>query len=142
MCGGSQPLYLPLRRKGFTPLSPPSAHRTLRVDGCRHSRTGRNKSHIGNQPNPGRAKHRRTNVVVHCGKSSSCKRGARCRTRSGRTQIPSSKAGILCIHCPHSMQITVPTLSKDSIRGIHGIPEIMTLLSRVFNHGGLRSTTQ
>ena len=40
------------------------------------------------------------------------------------------------------MQITVPTLSKDSIRGIHGIPEITTLLSRVFNYGGLRSTTQ
>ena len=25
---------------------------------------------------------------------------------------------ILCIHCPHSMQITVPTLSKDIIRNI------------------------
>ena len=40
------------------------------------------------------------------------------------------------------MQITVPTLSKDSIRGIHGISEITTLLSRVFYYGGLRSTTQ
>ena len=29
------------------------------------------------------------------------------------------------------MQITVPTLSKDSIRGLHGIPETTTLLSRV-----------
>ena len=40
------------------------------------------------------------------------------------------------------MKITVPTLPKDSIHGIYGIPEITTLLSRVFNHGGLRSTTQ
>ena len=40
------------------------------------------------------------------------------------------------------MQNTVPTLSKDSIRGIDGIPEITTLLSRVFDYGGLRSTTQ
>ena len=36
------------------------------------------------------------------------------------------------------MQVTVPTLSKDSIHGLHGIPETTTLLSRVFNHGGLR----
>ena len=33
MRGGSKPLYLPLGRKGITPLSPPPAHRTLRVDG-------------------------------------------------------------------------------------------------------------
>ena len=52
MRGGSKPIYLPLRRKGFTPLLPPSAHRTLRVDGRGHSRTGRNKGHFGNQPNP------------------------------------------------------------------------------------------
>ena len=52
-----------------------------------------------------------------------------------------SKAGILCIHCPHSMQITVPTLSKDSLRGIHGIPEAATLLSRVFDYSSLGSTT-
>ena len=53
MCGGFKPLYLPFRRKGVTSLSPPPTHRTLRVDGCRHSRTRRNKSHIGNQPGPG-----------------------------------------------------------------------------------------
>ena len=141
MCGGSKPLYLPLRRKGITPLSPPSAHRTLRVDGRCHSRIGRDKSHTGNQPNPGRAKHRRINAFVHCGNSSSCKRTARRRTRSGRTQIPSLKAGILCIHCPHSMQVTVPTLSKDSLCGIHGIPEAATLLSRVFNYSSLGSAT-
>ena len=141
MRGGSKPLYLPLRRKGITPLSPPSAHRTLRVDGHCHSRIVRNKSHTGNQPNPGRTIHRRTSSVVHCGNSSSCKRSARCRTRSGWTQIPPSKAGLLCVHCPHSLQITVPALSKDCVRGIHGIPEATTLLSRVFNNSSLGSTT-
>ena len=40
------------------------------------------------------------------------------------------------------MQIPIPTLSKNSIRGLHGIPEATTLLSRVFDYGGLRSTTQ
>ena len=48
MRGGSKPLYLPLGRKGFTPLSPPSAHRTLRVDG--HSRIGRNKGILATNP--------------------------------------------------------------------------------------------
>ena len=52
-----------------------------------------------------------------------------------------SKAGILCIHCPHSMQVTVPALSKDSVHGIYGIPEAAILLSRVFDNGSLRSTT-
>ena len=33
-------------------------------------------------------------------------------------------------------------LSKDSICGIHGIPEAVTLFSRVFEHGGVQSTTQ
>ena len=49
MRGGSKPLYLPRRRKGITPLPLPAAHRTLRVDGCRHDRTRGNKSHIGNK---------------------------------------------------------------------------------------------
>ena len=40
------------------------------------------------------------------------------------------------------MQIPIPTLSKNSIRGLHGIPEAVTLLSRVFDYSGLRSTTQ
>ena len=44
MHGGSKPLYLPLGRKGITPLSPPPAHRTLGVDVCRHGQTQRNKS--------------------------------------------------------------------------------------------------
>ena len=142
MRGGLKPLYLPIRRKGTPPLSPSSVHRTLRVDGRSHSRIGRNKSHSGHQPNLGRAKCRRTNAVIYSGNSPSCKRSARRRTRYRRTQIPTSKAGLLCVHCPHSTQITVPTLSKDSIRGIYGMPEITTLLSRVFNYGGLRSTTQ
>ena len=142
MRGRLKPLYLPIRRKGTTSLSPSSTHRTLRVDRCGHGRIGRNKSHFGHQPNLGRAKCRRTNAVIYSGNTPSCKRSARRRTRDGRTQVPASKAGILCIHCPHSMQVTVPTLSKDSIRGLHGIPEATTLLSRVFNYGGLRSTTQ
>src|SRR3954467_2204963 len=141
MCGGSKPLYLTLGRKGTTPLPPPSTHRTLRVDGCSHGRTRRNKSHIGNKPSPGRAKHWRTNAIVHCRNTSGRKRSARRRTRNGWTQIPPSKVGLLCVHCPHSVQITVPVLSKNCVRGIHGIPEAATLLSRVFNNSSLRSTT-
>ena len=141
MRGGSKPLYLPLGRKGPTPLPPPSAHRTLRVDGCSHSWTRRNKSHLGKKPSPGRAKHWRTNATIHCGNSSSSKHSTRHRARSGRTQITPSKAGLLCVHCPYSMQITVPALSKDSVRGIYGIPEAVTLLSRVFDNGSLGSTT-
>ena len=142
MRGGYKPLYLPVGRKGATSLSPPLAHRTLRVDGCRHGQTRRNKSHIGNKPRPGRAKHRRTNAIVHCSNPSSCQRSTRHRAGNGRTQIPPSKAGLLCVHCPHPMQITVPTLSKDCICGIHGILEATTLLSRVFNHSSIGSTTQ
>ena len=142
MCGGSKPLYLPLRRKGITPLSPPTAHRPLRVDGGRHGRTRRNKSHIGNKSGPGRTQLGRTNVIIHRGNTSGCKRGARRRTRNRRTQIPSSKTSVLCIHCLNSMQVPVSTLSKDSIRVVHGIPEAVTLLSRVFDNSGLQSTSQ
>ena len=39
------------------------------------------------------------------------------------------------------MQIPVPPLSKDSIRGLHGIPKATTLLPGVFDHVGLRSAT-
>ena len=35
------------------------------------------------------------------------------------------------------MQVPVPALSKDSIRGVYGILEAATLLSRVFHNGGL-----
>ena len=70
--------------EGISPLSPPSAHRTLRVDGRCHSRIGRNKGSPSKQPNPGRNKCRRTNAVVHCSNSSSRKRSARRRTRSCR----------------------------------------------------------
>ena len=31
------------------------------------------------------------------------------------------------------MQISIPTLPKDSIGGLHGIPEAATLLSRMFD---------
>ena len=141
MRGGSKPLYLPLVRKGPTPLPPPSAHRTLQMDGCSHGRTRQNKSHTGNKPSPSRAKHWRTNAIIHCSNTLGCKRIARRRTRSGRTQIPPSKAGLLCVHCPHSVQITVPALLKDWLHGIHGIPEATTLLSRVFNNSSLGSTT-
>ena len=141
MHGGSKPLYLPLRRKGITPLSPPAAHRMLRVDGCRHGRTLRNKSHTGNKSGPGRAQHGRTNAIIHRGNPSSCKRGARRRTRNGWTQVPSPKTSLLRVHCPNSMQVTVPALSKDSIRGVHGIPKAATLLPRVFNNSGIRSTS-
>ena len=39
------------------------------------------------------------------------------------------------------MQIPIPALSKDSVRGLHGIPAAVALLSRVFDHGGFRSIT-
>ena len=74
-----------LGEKGITPLSPPPAHRTLRVDGCRHGRIGRNKSPLGQQPNLGRAKYRRTNAVIYSGNTPGCKRSAHRRTRNGRT---------------------------------------------------------
>ena len=35
------------------------------------------------------------------------------------------------------MQIPGPPLSKDSIRGLHGITKATTLLPGVFNHAGL-----
>ena len=142
MCGRLKLLYLPIRRKGTTSLSPSSTHRTLRVDGCGHGRTGRNKCTLGHKPNPDRAKHWRTHAIIHSRNKPSCERSAHHRTRGRQTQVPAPKASILHVHCPHSMQISVPTLSKDSIRGFHGIPEAMTLLSIVFDYGGLRSTTQ
>ena len=116
-------------------------HRSLRVDGHGNGRIGRNKSSSCEQPNPGRAERWRTYVVIHSRNTPSCECGARRGTRGGQTQIPAPEAGILRIHCPHTMKVTVPTLSKDSIGGLHGIPETMTLLSRVFNHSGLLSTT-
>ena len=42
---------------------------------------------------------------------------------------------------PYTMQILIPSLPKDSLRGLYGIPKTLTLFSRVFNHGGIRSTT-
>ena len=141
MRGDSKPLYLPLSRKGITPLLPPATHRTLRVDGCRHSRTRRNQSHTGNKSGPGRAQHGRTNAIIYRGNSSSCERGPRCQTRNGRTQVPPSKTSLLSVHCPNSMQVMVPALSKDSVRGVYGIPEAATLLSRVFNNSSIGSAT-
>ena len=142
MHGGSKPLHLPLGGKDITPLPPPPAHRTLRVDGCRHDRTRRNKSHTGNKPCPGRTKHWRTNVVIHRGNSPSCKRSPRRRMRNERTQMPYPETSVLRVHGPHSMQVLVPTLPKNSIHSLHGIPEAMTLLSRVFYNSSLGSTTQ
>src|SRR4051812_6414624 len=142
MRGGPKPLHLPLGRKGTTPLPPFKAHRTLRVDRRSHDQTRGNKGHLSNKSCPGRAKYRRTHAVIHCRNSSSCQRGTRRRTGSGRTQITPSKAGLLRVYCPHTMQITVPALPKDRIRGVYGIPEATTLLSRVFYNSSLGSTTQ
>ena len=140
MCGSFKSLYLQTRRKGIATLSPSPTHRSLRVDERDNSRIGTNKGSSSKQPNPGHAKCRRTHVIIHIRNTLGCERGASRRTSGGRTQIPGSEAGILHIYCPHTMQIPVPTLSKNSICGLHGIPETTTLLSRVFNHGGLRST--
>ena len=142
MRGCLKPLYLPIRRKGTTSLSPSSTHRTLRVDGCGHGQTGRDKGPIIQQSSPGHAKYGRTYAIIHSCNTPGCKRSAHRRTRNRRTQVPAPKVGILRVHYPHSMQISIPTLSKDSVCGLHGILEVAALLSRVFNHGGIRSTTQ
>ena len=73
MRSGFKPLYLPVRRKGTSPSSPSSVHRTLWVDGRSHGWTRRNKSHLGHQPNLGRANYWRTNAIIYSGNSSSCK---------------------------------------------------------------------
>lgn len=36
------------------------------------------------------------------------------------------------------MQITVPTLSKDILHGFYGVLKATTLLSRMFDHSGIR----
>ena len=59
------------------------------------------QSHIGNKSGPGRAQHGRTNAIIHRGNQSSHKRGARCRTRNGRTQVPSPETSLLRVHCPN-----------------------------------------
>ena len=141
MCSGLKSLHLPFGRKGSAPLSPPPVHRTFRMDGCCHSRTRRNKGHTGNKSGPGHAQLGRTYVIIYCSNTSSCQRGTRRRARDRRAQIPSSKTSVLRIHCSNSMLVPVPTLSKDGVCGVHGIPEAPTLLSRVFDNSGLRSTT-
>ena len=142
MRGFLKPLYLPLRRKGTTSLSPSSTRRTLPVDRSATAGLEKNKGPLGQQSSPDRAKYWRTYAIIHSYNTPDCKRNTCHRTRSRWTQVPAPKAGILRVHYPYSMQISVPTLSKDSVRGLHGIPETTTLLSRVFDHGGLRSTTQ
>ena len=141
MRGGPKPLHLPFGRKGIAPLPPPQAHRTLRMDGCCHGRTRRNQGHTGNKSGPSRAQPGRTYVIIYRSNTSGCQRGTRRRTRNRRAQIPSSKTSVLRIHCLNSMQVPVSTLSKDSVRGVHGIPEAATLLSRVFDNSSLRSTS-
>ena len=141
MRSGLKSLHLPFGRKGSAPLPPPPAHRTFRMDGCYHNRTRRNKGHTGNKSGPGCAQLGRTNVVIYRGNTSSCQRRTRRRTRNRRAQIPSSKTSVLRIHCLNSMQVSVPTLSKDSVCGVHGIPEAATLLSRVFDYSSLGSAT-
>ena len=93
------------------------------------------------QPNPSRAKCQRTNVIIHMCNTPGGERSTRHRARGGQTQIPALEVGILRIHYPNSMQIPIPSLSKDRICGLHGIPEATTLFPRVFDHSGFRSTT-
>src|SRR3954464_2778842 len=103
MRGGLESLHLPLGRKGTTPLPPLKAYRTLRGDGRSHGRTRGNKGHLGNKSRPGRAEYRRTHAIIHCRNSSSCQRSTRRQTSIGRTQATPSKAGILRVHCPHTV---------------------------------------
>ena len=117
-------------------------HRPLRVDRRYNSRTGRNKNFVSKQPNPCRTKCWRAYVALYIRDSPGSERRTRRRARTGQTQISAPKAGILRIHHPHTMQIRVPSLSKDSVCGLYGILEAVALLSRVFDHGGIRSTTQ
>ena len=137
MRGSVKPLYLQIRKKGIATVSPSLANQTLRADGPGIGWTGGNTGSFSKQPNPGRAKRWRTHVVIHSCNTPSCECGARRQTRGGGTQISGSEASILCIYCPHTMQIPVPTLPKNSIGGLHGIQETTTLLTRVSNHGSL-----
>ena len=50
MRGGFKPLHLQLGRKGTTPLSPPSMHRTLQVDGGLHGRLDEIKAILATNP--------------------------------------------------------------------------------------------
>ena len=142
MRGSFKQLYLHTRRKSIATLSAPLTHRSLRVDRCSNSWIGRNKGSFNKQPNPSRTKRQRTNAIIHICNTPGGERSTCRRTRRGWTQIPASESGILRVHCPHTMQIPVPSLPKDILRGLHGIPEAMTLLSRVLDYGGFRSTTQ
>ena len=142
MHGSFKPLYLQTRRKSIVTLSTSPMHLSLRVDRCSNGRIGRNIGSFSKQPNPSRAKRQQTNVIIHICNKPGGERSTRRRLRGGRTQIPAPVAGILRIHCPNSMQIPIPSLSKDSICDLHCIPEATTLFPRVLDHSGFRSSTE
>ena len=112
------------------------------MDECGYNWIGRNKDFVSRQPNPSRTKCWRAYVALHIRDSPGGERRTRRRTRGRGTQIPNPETSVLCIGGPYTMQISIPTLSEDSVCGLHGIPEAVALLSRVFDHGGIRSTTQ
>mgnify|MGYP005843023093 CR=1 FL=1 len=141
MCGSPKPLYLQARRKGVATLPFSPTHRSLQMDGCGNAGLEEIKALLASNPilaapNVGEP------MLLYISATHQVVCSTRCRARGGRTQISGLEAVILRIYYPHTMQIPVPTLSKNSIRGLHGIPETTALLSRVLNHGGLQSTTQ
>ena len=65
MSGSFKLLYLQTRRKSIATLSPSLTFQPLLVDESSNSRTGGNKGSFSEQPNPGRAKRRRSNDIIH-----------------------------------------------------------------------------
>ena len=112
------------------------------MEGCDYSWIGRNKDFVSRQPNPGRTRSWRAYVALYTCDSPGGKCRTRRRTRGRGTQISNPETSVLRIDGPYTMQISIPALSKHSICGLHGIPEATTLLSKVLDHGVIRSTTQ
>ena len=141
MRGCLKPLYLPIGRKGTTSLSPSSRTEHFVWTDAVTARLEEIKALLADNPvlavpNIGEpmllyiaATHQVVSAVLVV------------KRETDGHKFPPSKAGLLCVHCPHSLQITVPALSKDRVPGIRGIPEATTLLSRVFNNSSLGSTT-
>ena len=143
MCGGSKLLYLPLRRKGFTPLSPPPVHRTFEWTDVATAGLEEIKAILATNPilavpnidEPMLLYIATTHQVVSAVLVVE-------REQDGHKfplQKPVYYVSTILTPCK---QIPVPSLSKDSICGLHAISKIATLLPRMLNHGGFRSTTQ
>ena len=143
MCGCFKPLYLPIRRKGTASLSPSSTHRTLRMDGCGHGRIGRNKAILASNPilaapNIGEpmllyiaATHQVVSAVLVVE-----------RETDGH-KFPLQKLVYYVATILTPCKSRYPHYQKIAYTVFMASQKLATKLhSRVFKHGGLRSTTQ